>query len=46
MSDREIERRKKKRGLEIFLKKSETVALERGENDEFWFFFLFGLVEK
>ena len=40
MSDREIERRKKKGGLEFFFKKLETVALERGENDEFWFFFV------
>ena len=39
MSDREIEQRKKKGGLEFFLKKLETVALERGENDQFWFFF-------
>ena len=39
MSDRKIERRKKKGGLEFFFKNSETVALERGENDEFWFFF-------
>ena len=40
MSDREIERSKKKGGLEFYFKKSETVALERGENDEFWFFFV------
>ena len=36
----------KKKHFQIFDQKSETVALKRRENGEFWFFFLFDLVEE